>query len=290
MKRASILLGILLCATLVRGQSNVADKFYQELDVQRAPTFDVQGLQIAQEMHYQILSLFTVHEPDELRRRKVTQEIRSTRLVKSDTFSKMIFPKALEALNGKTIVFVFDERGEVVDFQGVGPAPQVDRVPIPGADGLFVTKVIDDDGWKELAKFTLFKPAKERADDGTFKYATRHDWGDLGSWYGDTVVKPDQKRGNIERFRFNHELEYVPPEAKQGQELPFEVNKAEFQAYRADGEIYYDHRSERISQATEWFMARGTVKAQVLGNEVQVNVQEQQKMSIRLKSEKFRVR
>ena len=67
------------------------------------------------------------------------------------------------------------------------------------------------------------------------------------------------------------------------------INDAEFDLYRADGEIHYDTKSRRVAAVREWFAVRGTVKTELLGSEVDVGLMEEQTMTISVKADKFEI-
>ncbi len=271
-------------------QAPAADRFYQEVEVQRQPSFDIQGVRVAQRVHYRILSQFVVQPANDRGDRTVVQEIRETHLVQADALSQTIFTRSLAELNGKRLTFVVDSGGRIIDYQGPEKPAQAEAVELPGASGVLVSSVMDDDGWKELATFTMFQPQKDAPQGQPFKYSTRHDWGSLGSWYGDTEVTYGKRRGTFQQFTLKHALEYIPPAAGAKTDLPFRIQDAAFRIVRADANIVYDTRAERIAEAREWFTVTGTVQANMLGSDVNVQLQEQQMMTIRMKSQPFRLR
>lgn len=275
---------------IVVAQQPVATRFYQEVEVQRKPSFDIQGIRVAQHLHYRILSFFVVQPANDRGDRTVVQEIRDTQLVQADALSQTMFPQSLAELKGKRLTFVFDSGGRIIDYKGPEKPAQAAEVALPGASGVLVSSVMDDDGWKELATFTIFQPRKDSPQGRPFQYTTRHDWGSLGSWYGDTKVTYGKRRGAFQQFTLVHELEYIPPAAGAKTDLPFGIQDATFRTVRADAQIVYDTRAERIAEAREWFTVTGTVQAKMLGSDVKVQLEEQQMMTIRMKSQPFRLR
>ncbi|QEG39270.1 hypothetical protein [Roseimaritima ulvae] len=271
-------------------EADLADRFYQEVEVQRKPSFDIQGVRVAQHIHYRVLSYFVVQPANARGDRTVVQEIRDTQLVQADALSQRMFPAGLAELKGKRLTFVFDSGGRIIEYKGPGQPAQAAEVGLPGASGVLVSSVMDDDGWKELATFTMFQPPQEAPQGQPFQYTTRHDWGSLGSWYGDTKVTYGKRRGAFQQFAFVHELDYIPPAAGAKTDLPFSIQDAAFKTVRADANIVYDTRAERIAEAREWFTVTGIVQAKMLGSEIKVQLQEQQMMTIRMKTQPFRLR
>ncbi len=278
-------LGVLgvLVAFLSRAEepeSPVAASFYQELDVRRAPQFVVQGVNVAQQIHYQVRSSFVVYEQDAKGDFKAVQTIENATLVEADSISQAVFAQSLAMLQGKKFTYSLDKHHEVMSMIGSEGTTEVVPIEKPDSMGALVTTVIDDDGWKELAELTLFSPLNPSRPKEPFVRKAEHDWGSLGSWYGKTTfIRAGLQRG-ISVFRYQHELEYIKPNGKGA--LPFEIVNAKFQAYEAGGVIQFDSKTNRVQRVQERFHAKGVVDAIWLGIETSVAIDEQQEFTINL--------
>ncbi|QDV71342.1 hypothetical protein Poly24_50770 [Rosistilla carotiformis] len=271
-------------------EGKVREAFYQELEVQRQPQFRMQGIEISQQLHYQIVSWFQLYEPDAAGNQSVVQEIRDATLIAADPLSHTVFADALAQLKGRQLKYRVAADGSI--FQFTGYVNRQDPVNVAAEDitGMLVSNVIDEDGWKELAQLTLFQPPKDSPGAKPFDQPTRHDWGSLGSWYGDTRFQRGKRRGNLQGFGFVRQLQYLPPGNAANDAKPataLQVRDAKFATERADGQIVFDTRSDRVTTAHEWFSAKGTVTANVLGTDIVIELHERQQMAIRVKAEKF---
>lgn len=292
MQRLTAAVFLLAMTAIVIGQEpkgKVVEAFYQEVDVHRRPNFNIQGLPIAQNVRYRIRSLFTLYEPDGRGVQIATQEIRETELVEADALSQSIFPGSLAELKGKTMTYTLDSFGEVMQFSGFTNKEKPIDLKSPGLQGALITNVIDEDGWKELARLTLFRPPTDEKPRATFQFHTEHDWGSLGGWYGRTEVRRGSVKGNIRQYLFKHHLEYTKPGDDKGNS-PLVIKAAKFDLYRAEGEIRYDTRSRRVSGVREFFSVRGNVETELLGSKVTVGLEEDQVMTITVNADTFELR
>lgn len=259
------------------------DTFYQQVDIRRNPQFVVQGLNVSQQIHYQIASKFEVYAPDDKGSRKAVQTVTGAALVQADPLSYAVFTQSLAEMRGKTFTYKVDAFAEVISMEGHEDNTKVVDVPQPKSKGMLVSTVIDKDGWKELAQLTLFHPPKTGRSGRSFVRKTTHDWGSLGDWYGKTTFVGRTLGRTTKRFSYKHELEYIPPNKdapKKGAALPFEINNAQFRAYEAWGEIKYDTRLGRVSAVREIFHARGTVGTTMLGVASNIEIDEKQLFTI----------
>ena len=158
----------------------VVEAFYQEVDIQCKPQFRIQGLPVEQNTHYRIRSYFRLYEPDAQGVYVATQEIREAELLKADPLSQSIFPAALAKLEGKTMTYTLDSFGAVMKFSGYENDPNPRDIKAPGLQGALITNVIDEDGWQELARLTLFRPPGDERRGTTFQFRTEHDWASVG--------------------------------------------------------------------------------------------------------------
>ena len=191
-------------------------------------------------------------------------------------------------MKGQKFTYTINEFSEVVAMEGHQNTTKLANVQEPKAKGVLVSTVIDEDGWKELAELTLFQPPTDRRRARSFVRKTTHDWGSLGSWYGKTDFKLSGTRRDQKHYSYAHKLEYIPPnkDAAKANELPFEIQSAEFAAYSAGGEILFDAKRNRVESVREFFQARGNVNTTMLGIPSMVSVEEKQLFTITVTASK----
>jgi len=267
------------------GSESPSATFYQNLEVQRFPQFMVQGLKTAQQIHYQVSSSFRVYAPDEDKYRKVEQKIESTKLVKADALSQAVFAQSLAAMKGRMLTYKVTESGEVLSVEGHEGNKQAIDIVKPKSKGMLISSVMDEDGWKELAQLTLFQPPKTTSKK-PFLRKTTHDWGSLGSWYGETQFKGATKSRKPKKYSYQHKLQYMPPMKKEGDAsismMGLTVEDAKFKVQKGAGEILYDHKQGHVTAVRELFHARGTVATKMLGNAATIAIDERQIFTIRV--------
>lgn len=279
----SITLIVFFCACAVADETQrPVETFYQNIDIQRHPRFATGGLQVNQQIHYQIQSSFELYAADEEGIQKVVQTVTETNLVKADPLSQAAFATALADLQGKRFTYQVRDDGTIVSMQGHKGNTKAVKVAPPQTQGVLVSTVIDEDGWKELAQLTLFQPPADRRRARSFVRKTTHDWGPLGSWYGDTNFTGRDFGREGRRFGYLHQLQYIPPNKATAKphDLPFQIEGARFRMYEGGGEIQYSDRTNRVTRVHEVFDARGTVASTMLGVPSTVDVAESQVFNI----------
>ena len=257
-----------------------AHLLFQEVEVYRIPKFVVQGLPLTQELHYRLLSELRVGRRQENGTREVRQTVYDTKLIKSDDLSKAAFAESLNGLPGKQFTFKLDGNQEVFGFEGKDDkkALPIDKL---GGRGFMVTSVMDQDGWKELAALTFFVPNEQFANGQPWKRRMTHDWGPLGSWYGETTYKRNALQQTVHRIDYAHDMKYMPP-AKDRRDLPFQISKADFKPQTAAGVIFFDTKDRRVTSAQERFHVKGLISTTVLGLASHVQIEEQQQITIQI--------
>ena len=240
----------------------------------------MQGLPLTQELHYRLLSELRVGRRQKNGTREVRQTVYDTKLTTSDDLSKAAFAESLNGLQGKQFTFKLDGNQEVFGFEG-----KDDRKALPidklGGRGFMVTSVMDQDGWKELATLTFFVPNEQFANGQPWKRRMMHDWGPLGSWYGETTYKRNTQQQAVHRIDYVHDMKYTPP-AKERRDLPFQISKADFKPQTATGVIFFDTKHHRVASAHERFHVKGLISTTILGQATQVQIEEQQQITIHL--------
>jgi len=260
----------------------VVATFYQQIDIQRNPRFFLEGMQVDQQIHYQIVSAFELFAPDDQGDFKATQTINDAILVQADPLSQMVFTESLAKMKGRSINYKVNQFGEVISMEGHLDNTNAVAVNQPKSQGMLVSTVIDADGWKELAQLTLFHPPQAVPSKKPFVRQTSHDWGSLGSWYGQTHFSGHKVDKTRQRFTYRHQLEYFPPNKKGPNisALPFSIENAKFHLNNGTGDIQYDSKQQHVTAVRELFHAKGSVTTSILGAESNIEIEEQQIFTI----------
>ena len=282
---------------------NPVDIFYQQVDIQRFPRFLLQGMSVNQQIRCRVTSQFRVQPADEHGKRTAVQVITDAKLVEGDPLSQAVFIQSLAAMVGREYTYVIDSFSEVTSMAGHEENREAIEFRKPKTQGVFVSSLIDKDGWRELAQLTLFQPpvySRTRRRSGrSFVRKTTHDWGSLGSWYGKTTFTGRPSGRDTKHFQFQHELEYrspdqgdrgidkqAPPKAAADTDLPFEIVQAQFKMYEGWGEIDYNTKEDRVTRAREVFHARGSIAAKMLGLPTKISLDEKQVFTITITAAK----
>ena len=256
---------------------------FQTLEIDRRPTFVIPGMTLPQELRYRIVSQLEIAARAADGSRKVVQIIECTYLDHADDLSRAMFTKSLKLLERQQYTFKLNEHDEVVEFTGLKKNRFSLPVTLPGSTGLQLTSVIDEDGWKELAQLTFFHPDDSVAQGQPYVRQMTHDFTPFGSWSGTTTFIGNDVRGDLQSISFRHALEFTPPEAKAAAgPLGFRVTSADFTVDQADGSVEYDRKHHRVSNARETFHIHGTVAGKLAGQPMNIRMQEQQLMTIRV--------
>jgi hypothetical protein len=256
---------------------------FQSVEIHRRPTFVMPGITMPQELRYRIVSKLEVARRAADGSRKVVQIIESTHLDHADEMSRAMFAKSLKALQRQQYTFKLNEHNEVIEFTGLKKNAVVLPVKLPTLSGFQLTSVIDEDGWKELAQFTFFQPDSGLAQGQPYVRQMTHDFTPFGAWSGTTsFVGADVRRG-LQSFKFQHALKFTPPVEKAAAgPMGFRVVSSRFTIDQADGTLQYDHKNHRVSLARETFHVKGTVAVELAGQSVNIQLTEQQQMTIRI--------
>jgi len=255
---------------------------FQELDIQRMPKLGMLGTMTVQDLRYQIQSQLTVAPPDQEGNIGCDQVVLQTKLVKSDDLSRAMFQDSLTKLQGWQFSYQVNNRRVITQWKAAPPdGRKVAEVKPVGGTGFLATSVMDDDGWKELAQLTFFVPRPERGSK-SWKQPMMHNFGPLGMWYGETTFTPQATRKDVQQIAFVHKMEYRPPEKGAGGELPFTIEKAMLKPETAGGTIEFDTQANRVASAQEGFLVRGALSVGLLGQAADVEVEEQQVISLRI--------
>jgi hypothetical protein len=259
-----------------------AQHFYQEIDIQRAPKFSILGTVTAQDLHYQILSELHVGIPNDDGSRKIEQYVHETRLLKADELSRSMFEQSLRDLRGWQFTYRMSRRGQIIDWRSGPPdGRKAARVAVKGVEGFMVTSVMDEDGWKEMAQLSFFVPEEHASGSPSWTRQMTHDFGPLGSWYGETRYAPQAIKEGLLQVDYAHDMTYAPP-AKGGGDLPFTVAGATFKPEVAGGTFRFDTQARRVQSVQERFLVKGALTAEILGQTVPLEVEEDQIITLRV--------
>jgi hypothetical protein len=237
---------------------------------------------MSQDLHYKILSELYVEAPDGQGVRVVQQAVLDTRLIRADQLSQATFAGSLRELKGSRFRFKVNARGDVSEL-AANPkgGRQAVAVEQQGNKGFLMTSVMDPDGWKEVAEWTFFAPPAQ--NNGSLPWSRRitHDYGPLGSWYGETQFRRSASQNGLLRIDFAHQLAYQPP-AKDTGSLPFAIKSASLRPEVAGGVIDFDSRVGRIAAVQERFVLKGTINTELVGQEAAIELAETQNIVVRL--------
>jgi hypothetical protein len=261
---------------------------FQQIDIQRQPTFSIQGLKTPQNIQYQLFSKLTISPADD-GNRTVTQVVEDTRLLAADDLSRASFAKSLEELKRRQFTYQLNSRGDVVDFTGFKKNLASLPVDLLSGNGFMVTSVIDEDGWKELAELTFLVPKLDAQQGESWQRQMAHDWGQLGSWSGATTFSwgpSNRDDSTSQQIGYRHDMAYRAPAAGAGK-LPFKITAANFTLRQASGAVMYDRAKQRVSTVEELFDVSGSVTVDLVGNSVPIELTERQQIKIRLTEQRL---
>lgn len=257
------------------------DEVYQQIKVAKRPKFQVQGLLFESKIRYTLLSHLTMSVSPVDNSLTIQQRVDTTKLEEADDLSKVMLTKLLKELNGKTFTIQVGSDGEVKRIEGL-PKPQA-VAAINGLDfrGAMLNSLIDEDGWKELTKATLFTPQQTPTENGTWKEPMSHSWGGLGGWQGQSAYKIQIQRAHLQSIEYEHHLRYIPPPPGQNN-LPFKIISPMFRAKQAQGILLYDSAKGRLSTLEERFHVMGQMKIQLVGQNIPMMIEERQQFQLKL--------
>lgn len=256
---------------------------YQEIDIRRAPKFSILGSVTIQDLQYQLLSELKATPPDADGSRSVEQYVVETKLLKADELSRPMFEQSLAALRGWHFTYKLIKGGEIAAWKSTPPdGRRTVRVEPPGGAGFLMTSVMDEDGWKEMAKLSFQMP-DTTSDGKPWVRQMSHDFGALGNWYGETRFVPKGMSEGLVQIDYTHEMTYAPPDKdKAVGGLPFVIRAAEFKPEVAGGSYFFNAQANRVERLQERFLVRGAIQTEVLGQGVTVEVEEDQMITVRI--------
>ncbi|MEC9092224.1 MAG: hypothetical protein VX438_05925 [Planctomycetota bacterium] len=259
--------------------------FYQELVVDRHQQFLMEGVPaMNQKSKYRVASRISIHPGDSSGFRKVTQTIVSANLIAADSKSKKSLVESLKNLLGKEFQFSLDREQKVMLFKGEKEKPKAidlkDLLSVEGftGEGFMVASVMDRDGWREMAQLCFLLPDGERKQ---WTDQMEHDWGELGSWTGETQYEKKGEANGLLRIDYAHRMRYRPGTGKDST-LPFTIEETAFESSEAGGRILFDPGKNRITRLIERFQVSGELAVNLLGSRVKLKMHEIQTFELQL--------
>lgn len=253
------------------------DQFFQELRVVQKPSYNIQGIPFNTVLEYVVISSFNVEKAG-ANGYEIQQKVEGAQLVQADALTQPLLTPAVNKLPGTTFNIHLDDKMEVKKFEAAGlPA----AVMAQGAIGLQVASLLDQDGWKEMARTTFFQPNRPLKVGEKWSQPMTHTWGALGSWSGRIHYAYGGGKGALHQFAFGLDIGYQPPKGKGGAGM-LAINSAAFKAQQAGGVILFDADKGKVVEARERFLVRGRLALQLLGMNTPVDLEEDQNFHLRI--------
>jgi hypothetical protein len=264
------------------------DVLFQEVAVARTTTFRLAGNDVRQNLTYHFLSSLRVEKRLPEGGFQVVQRVEAARLDGADEVFQTLLGDSIDRLKGQTFKLTLDPYLEVIAFEGTtDPVKALQGTSFLGGPALMLASLMDQDGWRELARLSFFMPEQPLKQGARWERPMTHGWGPLGGWTGKAAYAylgpqavPGQKKP-LQRVGYQYDLTYEAPKAGAGVPgVPLQVNQAKFQPPAASGVIYYDADRARVAAVEERFQVRGNLHLNLLGANTPVELEETQ--SIRL--------
>jgi hypothetical protein len=132
-----------------------------------------------------------------------------------------------------------------------------------------------------MAGLSFFVPDDQTSGSEPWVRQMSHDFGPLGSWYGETKFQRQGTENGVLSVEYAHKMTYTPP-AKDRRDLPFVITAAEFTPEVAGGTFQYDVLASRVQKVEERFVVKGTIAAEIAGQAIPVEVEEDQTITVRV--------
>jgi hypothetical protein len=268
-------------STKPRPDLREGDSFFQEVVISRLSTYRILGADLGQKVQYVLVSRFRVKKKEADGSQVVEQKVEGVRLSDADPALQAQLNDLLQKTKGATFLMTLNAEGEVTQFEGGQEALRVFAGANPlGGPSFLLWSFLDQDGWKELAQVSFFRPPRPVRRGDQWARPMTHAWGPLGSWAGKIAYQYAGKQADLDRFDYALNLAYQPP--GKGGGLPFEVSKAEFRIQTARGAIAFDPSRGRVAAAEECFHVRGVLAVAYLGVDAVVEMDEAQLFQVRI--------
>lgn len=256
------------------------DTFFQELVVSQQSTFKIQGIPIKTQLQYRIVSRFTVHKVLPDGSLAVELKVESARLLQADDLTKGTLAGAVAQMPGVAYRVELSPRMEVTKFEGADSNPRINAGPMAGGMGLQMASLLDRDGWKELTQMTFFQMDQALKINDRWSKPMTHNWGALGLWSGQIHYLYMGQQAELHRVAFGLQLAYKsPPPGTVGM---MAIQGAKFQTQQAEGALLFDSARGKVVGAEERFRVAGLLNANILGQNSQVEIEEDQHFALRI--------
>jgi hypothetical protein len=256
------------------------DHFFQELTVTQKPTFKVQGIAVASQLQYQIVSRFTVKDASADGSLIVEQKVESAKLLFADELTKPAVTGAVAQLPGATYTLHLSPKMDVTKFEGAIAGPKVGALQIDGGLGVQMASLLDRDGWKELAQSTFFQMDEPLQSGARWSKPHTHNWGSLGAWSGKIHYAYAGQQDGYHKIAFGSQLAFKAAAASQLGLLT--VQSADFKSPQAVGTLFFDAVKGKVVAAEERFRVAGVLNASLLGQNTPIEIVEDQHFLIRI--------
>lgn len=268
-----------LTAVRLEWKLKKGDAFLQELTVSQRPTFNVAGVTVESPLRYSVLSRFTVTQasPDGY---QVEQKIEKAQLLQADETTQAALRPAVARMPGTVYRIHLDSKMEVKKFEGGDARWQFGARDVGGV-GIQAASLLDQDGWKEMAQATFFRPLEEVSPRTNWVRPMTHNWGPLGHWTGQTLYVYAGRQAHLHQFNYGHRMTHVPPKGNGGGAL-FQITGAGFTPLEAAGQLVFDANLNRVVAGQEKFRVRGRVGVALLGMQTPVDIEEEQHFQFRI--------
>jgi hypothetical protein len=262
------------------------EELFQLIAVQKHSKFSVQGLPLESKVRYRLLSRLAMRVSPLDDSLTIKQKVETTKLEEADELSKALLTTMLKDLTGKTITIRVGSNGEITSIEGI-PKPMAPAVG-NGLDfrGAILTSLIDEDGWKELTRATLFAPQRPLVESASWEESMTHSWGDLGSWQGQTMYEYKGTSENLHSIGYTHDLSYQPPRVGERNNLPFQIANPAFRTKAAQGTLRFDANKSRLSSMEENFQVEGRLMIEVAGQSLPLHLEETQRFQLEILDKK----
>lgn len=253
------------------------DRFFQELRVVQKPAYNIQGIPFTTVLEYAVVSSFKVDKAGPAGY-EIQQKVEGAQLVQADPLTQPLLAPAVLKLPGTSFTISLDDKMDIKKFEAAGlPA----AVTAQGALGLQVASLLDQDGWKEMARTTFFQPNRPLKPGAKWSQPMTHSWGALGSWAGRIHYAYAGGKGSLHQFAFGLDINYQAPKGKSGLGM-LAISGAAFKAQQAGGSIIFDADKGKVTEARERFLVRGRLALQLLGQNTPVDLEEDQMFHVRI--------
>jgi hypothetical protein len=255
--------------------------FVQDILVTHKPSFKILGSVVSTSLQYQVVSRFTVDHIAEDGSVNLTQKIDGARLLHADEVTRQTLGASVDKLVGVVHQVTLNAKLEVTRIDGAGAAPQFGNLQLGGGLGLHMASLIDRDGWKELINITFFQMDQPLKPNDRWVKPMTHAWGALGQWAGRTHFAYVAKQDTFHKVSYAHEMAHQAPQG--GMLGGMKIGGANFKARQAEGVLAFDTARGRVVAAEERFRVFGVVNMNVLGQNITIEIEEDQHFALRIR-------